>query len=94
MSKNMAVITDSGLVENIIVCQDDQPETPNLITYTDANPAYIGGDYVEGYFYPEQPFASWTRDGEGGWVAPIPRPDGVGWQWNEDEGQWQQSDIS
>jgi hypothetical protein len=93
VSKNMAAVTDSGEVLNIIVCHDDEPETPNLITYTDNNPAYIGGDYVDGYFYPPQPFASWTRS-EGEWLPPTPKPEGLGWFWNEDEGEWQQPDIS
>jgi hypothetical protein len=93
MSKNMAAVSDTGVVLNIIVCHDDEPETPNLITYTDNNPAYIGGDYVDGYFYPPQPYASWTRD-EGVWLPPTPRPEGLRWFWNEDEGEWQQADIS
>ena len=92
MSKDVAVISDSGEVLAINVHTDDYQLAPNEVLVT--NPAYVGGDYVEGYFYPEQPFASWTRDGEGGWVAPILQPDGVGWFWNEDEGQWQQPDIS
>lgn len=75
----MAVINDLGRVLNIIICQDKEPETPTLITYFDENPACIGGDYVDGYFYSPQPFTSWTRDGKGKWVAPIPEPDGVGW---------------
>jgi len=90
MSKNMAVVNENGLVENIIICQDDEPETSNLITYTEDNPAYIGGDYVNGFFYPEKPFASWTRDEKGGWISPVPKPDSLGWLWNESEQQWQQ----
>ena len=92
MSKDVAVISDSGEVLAINVHMDDYELAPNEILVT--NPVYVGGDYVDGYFYPEQPFASWTRDGEGGWVAPIPQPDGVGWFWNEDESEWQQPDIS
>jgi hypothetical protein len=89
MSKNMAVVSDTGVVLNIIVCHDNEPETPNLITYTDNNPAYMNGDYVDGYFYPPQPYASWTRD-EGEWLPPIPQPESEGnWQWNEDEQEWQ-----
>ena len=89
MSKNMAAVTDSGEVLNIIICHDDEPETPNLITYTDANPAYIGGTFDSGYFYPPQPYASWTRS-EGEWLPPTPRPESEGnWQWNEDEQEWQ-----
>ena len=89
MSKNMAVISDSGEVLNIIICHDDEPETANLITYTDNNPAYIGGDYVDGYFYSPQPYASWTRN-KGVWLPPTPMPESEGnWQWNEDEQEWQ-----
>jgi hypothetical protein len=89
MSKNMAAVSDSGEVLNIIICHDDEPETPNLITYTDLNPAYIGGDYVDGFFYPPQPFASWTRS-KGEWLPPTPQPESEGnWQWNEDEQEWQ-----
>ena len=84
----MAVVTDSGEVLNIIICHDDEPETPNLITYTDANPAYIGGTFDSGYFYPPQPYPSWTKS-EGVWVAPVSMPDDGGrYQWDEDEQDW------
>jgi hypothetical protein len=89
MSKNMAAVSDTGEVLNIIICHDDEPETPNLITYTDANPAYIGGTFDSGYFYPPQPYPSWVKD-EGVWLPLIPRPESEGnWQWNEDEQEWQ-----
>ena len=92
MSKDVAVVSDSGEVIAINVHPDSYELGADEVLVT--NPAYVGGDYVDGYFYPEQPFTSWTRDGEGGWVAPISKPDGLGWFWNEDEGQWQQADIS
>ena len=88
MSKNMAVVTDSGEVLNIIICHDDEPETPNLITYTDANPAYIGGTFDSGYFYPPQPYPSWVKD-EGVWAAPVSMPDDGGrYQWDETNQEW------
>jgi hypothetical protein len=88
MSKNCAVVSDTGEVINIVVCRNDEPETANLIAYTDTNPAYIGGDYVEGYFYPPQPYPSWTRS-EGQWVAPVSMPDDGGrYQWDEDLQEW------
>jgi hypothetical protein len=88
MSKNMAVITDSGIVSNIIVCHDSERETDLLITYTDDNPAYIGGTFDTGYFYPPQPYPSWTRN-EGQWVAPVSMPDDGGrYQWDEDLQEW------
>ena len=39
---------------------------------------------------PEKPFASWTWDGTTKtWNAPIPRPENVVKEWNEELGQWQ-----
>jgi hypothetical protein len=85
----MAAVTDSGEVLNIIICHDDEPETPNLITYTDANPAYIGGTFDSGYFYPPQPYPSWVKD-EGVWAAPTPKPEEGLWIWNEENQEWQE----
>ena len=88
MSKNMAVLNNNRIVENIISCADDMEETSTLITYSDANPAYIGGDYVDGYFYSAQPYPSWTRD-NGTWIAPIVYPkDGKYYVWDQENGSW------
>lgn len=53
--KTMAMIDENNVVVNIVCCNDDEPESKNLITYTEDNPAYIGGDYIDGYFYPLKP---------------------------------------
>ena len=88
MSKNMAVLNKKNKIINIVICNDDQPETATQITYTDANPAWIGGDYVDGYFYTPQPYPSWTRN-NGVWEAPIPMPDdGKTYYWDEAELTW------
>jgi hypothetical protein len=88
MSKNCAVVSDTGIVLNIVVCHDDEPESANLIRYEDDNPAYIGGTFDTGYFYPPQPYPSWTRS-EGQWVAPVSMPDDGGrYQWDEDLQEW------
>lgn len=84
--KTMAVM-DVNQVINIIVADDKEPETESLITYDESNPACIGGDYVDGYFYLPQPFPSWSRH-EGKWIPPFPRPEGVGFMWNEEMQQW------
>ena len=87
--KNMAVLDENGVVLNVVVCADDEPETVNLLSYSDDNPAFIGGDYVGGFFYPPQPFPSWLRV-SGEWVSPIPYPSEEGrWQWSEEDQQWQ-----
>jgi len=89
MSKMMAVLDENNLVVNIIVCNDSVLETDSLITFTETNPAAIGGDYFEGYFYSPQPFASWTRE-SGVWMPPKPMPESLGfWLWNEEEQEWQ-----
>lgn len=85
-------ILENNVVTNIVVCEDDEPETSNFVTYTNENPAYIGGDYVDGYFYSLKPFPSWLRDNKGGWIAPIPKPnDNDFYSWDEDAQGWVKS---
>jgi hypothetical protein len=86
--KTMAILDENNKVLNIAVYSDDEPETLNLITYQPTNPAEIGGDYFENYFYSVQPFPSWTRD-KGRWIPPTPRPqDGKDYTWDEDNLNW------
>ena len=92
MSKDIAVINDSGIVVEINVHLDDYELKTNEVLVT--NPAYVGGDYVEGYFYPEQPFPSWTRN-KGNWDAPVAMPADAGtgeppkrYTWDEDTVNW------
>lgn len=86
--KTMAILDENNIVVNVIVCNDDELDTPNQLTYTEANPAFIGGDYVDGYFYPEQPYPSWIRD-QGKWISPIPYPDdNKKYVWNEINQTW------
>jgi hypothetical protein len=88
MSKNMAVLDENNNVINVVVCNDDEPETATQVTYTDTNPAYIGGDYVDGYFYTPQPYPSWTRD-NGIWQPPTPMPtDDQRYIWDEATLTW------
>jgi hypothetical protein len=71
MSKNVAVLNEHNQVLNIIIVNDDYELNANEIFYTDTNPAYIVGDYFDDYFYPPQPYPSWTRD-KGSWIPPTP----------------------
>jgi hypothetical protein len=45
-------------------------------------------DLVNDLFVAPQPFASWSLDHNFDWQPPMPRPDGIGWQWDEDSGEW------
>ena len=78
---------DGTTVVNIIAASDNEPESQTLVTYTDANPAYIGGDYHEGFFYPPQPYPSWLRNA-GEWEPPTARPGAGRWDWDEDTLSW------
>ena len=80
-----ALLNSNNEVINIAVF-DDTSIDDGWIPYTDTNPAYIGGLYVEGYFYPPQPFTSWTKN-KGIWEPPIPMPK-VRCQWNESTLSW------
>jgi hypothetical protein len=73
---------------------DEQPNKDCYIPYTSDNPAVIGGDYVDGYFYPIQSFKSWSRDGKGNWVAPVEYPkDGNFYVWDEETLAWLKPNI-
>lgn len=40
-------------------------------------------------FYPPQPYPSWTLDHTTWcWSAPVPRPAGDFWDWDENQQQW------
>jgi hypothetical protein len=91
MSKNVAVLNENNQVLNVIIVNNDYVLNANEIVYTHTNPAYIGGDYVQGYFYPAQPYLSWTRD-KGNWQPPTPRPIGMKWYWDETTLAWIEND--
>jgi len=87
MIRNVAILNNS-IVENIIVVDDSFKLENNMIVYSEHNPAFIGGDYVEGYFYPPQPFPSWIRN-NGKWDSPLPYPvDEKNYYWDENLLNW------
>jgi hypothetical protein len=45
-------------------------------------------DAVNDVFIAPQPFASWSLDNDFNWQPPTPRPEGMGWYWNEVEQVW------
>jgi hypothetical protein len=92
MSKNVAVLNEHNQVLNIIIVNDDYELNTNEIFYTDTNPAYIAGDYLNGYFYPPQPYPSWIRSGSF-WNAPTPMPTEGRWTWDESSLSWVESTI-
>jgi hypothetical protein len=91
-------VINNGIVTNIVVADVDwaNAQTETIIEYTDENPAFVGGDYVDGLFYAPKPFASWTRS-NGTWVAPVTMPTdavaGHAYVWNEFELAWEDVEI-
>jgi|APGre2960657404_1045060.scaffolds.fasta_scaffold19163_5 hypothetical protein len=95
--KTYAVIRND-MVVNTVIAEDDwvSLQTDTLIEYTEENPAYIGGDYTDGFFYTPKPYASWIKLA-GEWIAPIPMPEdaeeGLAWIWNENTQEWETVEI-
>ena len=52
--------------------------------------AGIGYSYdpVADVFIAPQPYPSWALDNDFNWQPPTPRPEGMGWYWNEVEQVW------
>lgn len=94
---NYAVIKN-GIVANIVVADAEwaSAQTDTVVEYTAANLAYIGGDYVGGFFYSPQPFASWIRS-DGTWIAPVNMPtnavEGHAYIWKEATRSWEDIEI-
>jgi len=90
MSKLMATIGESSLVENIIVVEDYTAETDTLKNIPADKFCNIGFTYDEARdaFIPPQPYPSWVLDeATCQWGAPIPMPDGD-YVWDEEAGNW------
>ena len=47
-------------------------------------------DAVNDVFIAPKPFASWLLDENFDWQPPTPRPEGIGWYWNEEELTWKE----
>ena len=45
-------------------------------------------DAVNDVFIAPQPYPSWTLDNDFNWQPPTPRPEGMGWYWNEAKQVW------
>lgn len=88
--KKFALLDKNNIVINISIA-DNSWDSAEWIEYTDNNPAFIGGDYVDGYFYSVQPYSSWTRN-NGQWQAPTPMPttEGKFYYWSEDDLSWRE----
>lgn len=49
-------------------------------------------DAVNDVFITPQPYPSWSLNGDFDWQAPTPRPEGIGWYWDEDSLSWKEAE--
>jgi len=89
--KNFAQLNENNIVINISTADENWDNT-GWLEYTNDNPAYIGGDYVDGFFYDLQPFPSWTRN-NGIWQSPTPKPTEGFWSWDESSLSWVENET-
>ena len=89
MSKNVAVLDGTQIIA-INLHNNDYELQQNEILVTDI--AFVGGDYVDGFFYAPQPYPSWTRD-NGNWQPPTPMPTEGRWRWDEETLTWIESTL-
>ena len=45
-------------------------------------------DAINDVFIAPQPYPSWGLDNDFNWQPPTPKPEGMGWYWNEVEQVW------
>jgi hypothetical protein len=50
-------------------------------------------DAVNDVFIAPQPYSSWTLDNNFNWQPPTPRPEGIGWYWDEDSLSWLEQSL-
>ena len=87
--KNYALLNENNVVINISIADNDWDST-GWIEYTSINPAHIGGDYLDGFFYPPKPYPSWVRNlSTYLWESPVAMPtDDKRYTWNEVTTSW------
>lgn len=86
--KLFAQLNENNMVLNTSVGEDDW-QSEGWVEFTIENPAYIGGEFIDGYFYSPQPYPSWTKN-KGNWDAPTPAPveQGKFFKWDESTLSW------
>ena len=50
-------------------------------------------DAVNDVFISPKPYPSWSLDGNFDWQPPTPRPEGIGWYWDEDSLSWLEQSL-
>jgi hypothetical protein len=92
---NYAKINQNNVVENIIVCSEEEIDTQvgtHVKITSDTNEARIGDNYVseKNKFKSLKPYDSWILNEETVlWEAPVAKPAGEGfYRWDEVEQNW------
>ena len=89
MKRFAYVNSDSKIVENISIGEDDWVLENWVETSDVEHPAMIGGSYDGSVFINPKPFDSWTLDENKYWQPPVVKPnDGKVYSWNKGTLQW------
>jgi hypothetical protein len=51
MSKTMAILNRDNVIENIVVCDENEPQVRYKVNILENDVAIIGGKYIDGTFY-------------------------------------------
>ena len=98
---NFAQINNAGLVENVIVADQSFIDS-GVLSGIFKEITTTGGRGWTYHFYKDkfiapQPFASWTLNSDDEWEAPVAEPaaeEGKVHNWNEENQQWDTTDLS
>jgi hypothetical protein len=90
--KNFAKLNENNIVENVIVADltwiDEQVNKTQYVEYLESNPAIIGGEFIDGFFYDIKPYDSWVKN-DGKWIPPKPMPlNDKNYEWNDSTQEW------
>jgi hypothetical protein len=86
MNKNVAKIDKDQKVIQVNSESEDYVLKDDEILVL--NVAYVGGFYIDGYFYPPKPYESWIMS-NGKWISPIPMPEtNKMCIWDENNQKW------
>lgn len=101
MIKKFAKLDSNNIVVNIESATQEWVDEFHLnnsdfkyVEYTDDEPAYMFGDYINKKFYQPQPYPSWVRNSETlEWEAPVVKPDDGLYIWDEDNQEWKEVEL-
>jgi hypothetical protein len=103
MTNKYAILNSENIVINTIIIDDSEydvndfisltPESDSAIKVENNGEPFIGEPYVNGYFRTSSPYVGWVWDENSHeWNAPISKPEGRDYVWNNSTESWELSE--